>query len=92
MADGKDPQHQDARAAAILYTPDLPAPIVLAKGKKHRAESIIRIARENNVQIVSDMNIIDNLDELEIGQYIPPNLFGVVARLLRFVYTIDNHG
>ncbi|THB66432.1 MAG: flagellar biosynthesis protein FlhB [Spirochaetaceae bacterium] len=79
------------RALAVQYSPELPAPVVLCKGRRLQAERILEIARENGVQIVHDPQLAMELDVLEAGQLIPPDLYEAVARILRFVYNMEHH-
>ncbi len=73
------------KAAALSYTEDMPAPIVVASGSGALAETIIRIARENGVAIVSDQKLADALLTLEVGTLIPESLYAVIAEMLVFV-------
>lgn len=73
------------KAAALRYTEELPAPIVLASGKGALAESIKRIAKENGVALVEDPELADALLTLEVGSLIPESLYAVIAEILVFV-------
>ncbi len=65
------------------------APHLGAKGRGRIAEEIIRIAKENNVPIKEDPDLVELLYPLEFDQEIPPELYGVVAELLAFVYRLN---
>jgi type III secretion system FlhB-like substrate exporter len=73
------------KAAAIQYTEDLPAPIVLAKGKGLLAKRIKEIALEQGVQIVDQPELADALVELPLGSLIPEEFYRIVAEILIFV-------
>lgn len=73
------------KAAALSYTEDMPAPIVVASGSGALAETIMRIARENGVAIVQDPELTDALLTLEVGTLIPESLYAVIAEILVFV-------
>lgn len=75
------------RAVAIQYIPDLPAPFVVAKGKNHLAEKIVRYARENGIAIVPAASA-EPLFDLDVGDLIPEEYFTLVAEILAFIYTI----
>ena len=73
------------KAAAIQYTEDLPAPIVLAKGKGLLAKRIKEIALEQGIQIVDQPELADALVELPLGNLIPEEFYRIVAEVLVFV-------
>ena len=75
----------DDKAVAIHYTDELPAPIVLASGRGHVAQAIIRIARESGVTLVADPELANALIPLEINTLIPESQYEVIASLLVFV-------
>ena len=72
------------KAAALSYTEDLPAPIIVASGSGALAERIVRIARENGVAIVADDKLAETLCALEVGTLIPESLYAVIAEILVF--------
>jgi flagellar biosynthesis protein len=65
------------------------APRVVAKGRGHVADSIVAIAREHNVPLVADRNLVEVLEALDINLEIPPELYRAVAEVLVFVYRIN---
>ena len=77
------------KAVALEYSVDSGAPKVVASGKGVIADAIINKAKEGNVPITKDENVIDNLIELELGQEIPPELYEAVAKILAFVCDVD---
>lgn len=75
------------KAAALRYKPEKDsAPKLVAKGKGKIAEKIIQIAREYNVPIKDDPQLIEVLSTLDLYQEIPPELYRAVAEILVFVY------
>lgn len=74
-------------AVALRYSPELPAPFVLAKGRQLRAEQIIRLAQEHGVP-VEQSDASESLYFVDPGEMIPEHLYGVVAELLVFVATV----
>jgi len=73
------------KAAAIQYTEDLPAPIVLAKGKGLLAKRIKEIALQQGIKIVDQPELADALVELPLGSLIPEEFYRIVAEILVFV-------
>jgi len=69
------------------------APVVVAKGKGLIAENIKKIAKENQVPIVENKAIARLLYEtLDIGDFIPEELYEAIAEILAYVYSLkENH-
>lgn len=83
MADDK--KQKQLQAVAIKYDPGEVAPKIIATGKGKVAEKIIETAKENDVAVHEDSKLADTLSKLDIGEYIPPELYEVVAEILVFV-------
>ena len=77
------------KAVALLYGPGSTAPKVVASGKGVTAERIIDTAKESDVPLYKDTNLADTLLKLDIGDCIPPELYGVVAEILVYVDKMD---
>ena len=77
-------------AVAIKYNrEDQKAPIVVAKGKDYLAQKIKEKAKEHQVEIVENKLLARTLyASVEIGQEIPPELYGPVAEILAYVYNL----
>lgn len=77
-------------AVALEYEPMVDrAPKVIASGKGHVAERILETAQEHDIPIHEDAKLARSLEEIEIGEYIPPELYQVVAEVLVFVDSMD---
>lgn len=84
-------RNKQNKAVALKYQPKLEnAPRVIAKGKGKTAEKIIEIAREHNIYIHNDPDLIEILSQLDLNDEIPPDLYIVVAELLVFVYSLNS--
>ncbi len=78
---------------AIKFQPGQQStPEVVAKGRGVIAEKIIEIAKQNNIFIHEDPDLVEVLSKLDIKQEIPPDLYKVVAEILLFVYKLNNRG
>ncbi len=87
----KTSRSRQKRAAALKYQPKLDnAPKVIAKGKGKVAEKIIEIAKEHNIYIHDDPDLIEVLYQLDLNEDIPSELYVVVAELLAFVYSLNS--
>ncbi|RKN86996.1 FhlB domain-containing protein [Paenibacillus ginsengarvi] len=79
------------RAVALRYAPDKNvSPMVVAKGKGHVADTIIRKAKEHGVTLQEDPSLVEVLSKLDLKQEIPPELYQLVAEILSFVYRTDS--
>lgn len=76
-------------AVALSYTPDEEAPKVIASGKGFLADRIMTKAQESDIPIHKDEKLANTLSKLEIGEYIPPELYEIVAEILVFVDQMD---
>ena len=76
----------DRKAVALGYDQKDIAPKILAKGKRKVAEQIVQIAREYGIPIKEDEELVNVLFELQIEDYIPEDLFAIIAELLAFIY------
>ena len=77
-------------AVALSYDAGEVAPKILATGKGYVAEKIIETAKEENVPVHKDEKLAATLSKLEIGDYIPKELYGVVAEILVFVDRVED--
>ncbi len=77
-------------AVALKYDMDeMPAPQVVAKGQGYVALRIREIAQEHEVVIVENPPLARLLfSSVEIGDWIPPEMFQAVAEVLAYVYQV----
>lgn len=77
-------------AVALSYQPDSDdAPRVIASGKGYLADKIISRAKEADIPLHKDEQLVSNLSKLEIGSMIPPALYEIVSEVLVFVDRMD---
>jgi flagellar biosynthesis protein FlhB len=80
-------------AVALRYEPQKGAPRVVAKGKGPLAAKIRDIATENRIPMVQDIPLARALNkDCEIGQEIPAEFYGAVAKVLAFVMSLKARG
>ena len=78
-------------AVALKYHTETDVvPKVTAKGEGLVAERIIELARENEVPIKEDPDLVQILSQVDINKEIPPSVYKVVAELLAFIYKLNN--
>jgi flagellar biosynthetic protein FlhB len=65
------------------------APQVVAKGAGFVAERIKKVAREISIPIIENKTLAQTLYRVvEIGDFIPVNLYRAVAEILAYVYRL----
>ena len=90
MTNKKDTGEQKRKVSVALEdVPGEEAPKIIASGKGVLAEKIIERAKEADVPVYEDSKLANTLSKLEIGDMIPPELYGVVAEILVFVDECD---
>lgn len=65
------------------------APKVVAKGEGNVAKNIIKIAKENELPIQKDEDLIEMLSKVELDKEIPAELYKAVAEVFSFIYKIS---
>ena len=74
-------------AVALGYDVDKDAvPKILAKGAGKVAAKILELAKQNNIPIREDADLVQALAQLDLGEFIPPELYPAVAEVLAYVY------
>ena len=80
----------DRSAVSLRYDKRVyKSPVVTAKGKGLIAEKIISLAKDNNVPIKEDPDLVHLLSQVDLNREIPASLYQVVAELLSFVYKLN---
>lgn len=82
-------EERDKIAVALKYEKGDEAPEIIATGRGQLAEKIIHKAEESDVPTYKDKKLAKTLVALEVGDLIPPELYGVVAEILVFVDNMD---
>ncbi len=79
------------KAAALKYQPGLDAaPTMVGAGAGKIAEHILELAREYNIPIHEDADLVEILSALNPGDEIPPATYMVVAEILSFIYQVND--
>ena len=74
-------------AIALRYDTEMPAPIVVAKGRNLLAETIKQLARDNGIMLVENKPLAQALyKSVEVGDSIPARLYQAVAEILALVF------
>ncbi len=79
------------KAVAVRYSHGKDrAPTVVAKGHGNIARKIVALAREHQVPLVEDRQLVNMLDALDVDTEIPESLYRAVAEVLVFVYRLNH--
>ena len=74
-------------AVALGYEQDRSAaPRVLAQGRGEVAKRILELAKEKNIPVREDADLVRALAQLDLGEFIPPELYPAVAEVLAYIY------
>jgi flagellar biosynthetic protein FlhB len=74
-------------AIALRYETDMPAPLVVAKGRDLLAEKIKQLARDNGIMLIENKPLAQALyKSVEVGDAIPAKLYQAVAEILVIVF------
>lgn len=91
--ESRTPRRRSGRKAAVALQYDrekMRAPKIVAKGRGAVAERLIAMARENRIPVVEDKLLVEALDQLNLNQEIPGELYQVVAEILVAVYKAES--
>lgn len=84
-------QNYNSQAVALGYIDGIDnAPRVLASGKGLIAEQIIEKAKEHNIPIKKDADLMKILSILEIDSMIPFEAYTAVAEILSSIYKYND--
>ncbi|MCI5884453.1 MAG: EscU/YscU/HrcU family type III secretion system export apparatus switch protein [Clostridiales bacterium] len=78
-------ENRKKTAVALEYEKGDTAPKVIASGRGYIADRIIKTAEENAVPVHKDEKLAKSLSLLDVGEYIPPELYSIVAEVLVYV-------
>ena len=78
------------KAVALRYNAGIDSsPKVIASGAGVLADKIIDTAKESDVTIYEDKELVEELTNINLGANIPPALYEVVAQILLFADALD---
>ncbi|MCK8817806.1 EscU/YscU/HrcU family type III secretion system export apparatus switch protein [Natroniella sulfidigena] len=91
MSSNQKNSSEEKEAVALKYDPQQDsAPTLIAKGRKDLAQQIIKQAKEADIPITEDQDLVKILLQLNLGEEIPEELYRVVAEILSFIYDLED--
>jgi flagellar biosynthesis protein len=83
--------NESRQVVALRYEPKRESvPRVVAKGRGYLADKILELAREHNIPIRQDRNLLQILSRLDLNDEIPPEIYKAVAEILAFIYRLSD--
>jgi flagellar biosynthesis protein len=86
----KNMEKEIKKAIALTYKEGQFAPLVVAKGRGVTAEALVAAAREAGIYVHEAPDLVALLMQVDIDQYIPPELYHAMAELLAWIYWLEN--
>jgi len=77
------------KAVALQYRTEYVAPKVVATGSGHMAQKIIDTAKDSDVKLYHNPELVEELAKVDLGATIPPELYEIVAQILVFIDDLD---
>jgi flagellar biosynthesis protein len=65
------------------------APRVIAKGRGFVADRILELARRHGIPVHRDTDLAQVLVRLDLGDFVPPELYKAVAQVLAYLYKMN---
>lgn len=88
----KKPMNKRNYAVALSYDSDKhPAPKIVGKGKGLVADKMIEKAKMNKVPVYKDEKLVQQLQSMNMDEYISPELYEAVAQILVFISGVDSN-
>lgn len=82
---------QEKQAVALGYQPGMPAPKVLSQGRGILADAILKKAEELGIPTKSEPALVEFLMQLDVNDWVPPELFAAVAQVLAWAYELEGN-
>ncbi|MGF6401927.1 flagellar biosynthesis protein [Pseudomonas frederiksbergensis] len=76
------------RQAIALKYDGTHAPTLTAKGDEELAEAILKIARDYEVPIYENAELVRLLARMELGESIPQELYRTIAEIIAFAWNL----
>ncbi len=79
------------KAVALKYSKDVPAPFVVGKTSGIIAGKMIEIAEEYGIPVVKNDILMETLFLLRPGDYIPEEVYSIVAEIFVFIKEMQDN-
>ena len=91
MKADNDEEKPEPIAVALRYDAEAHGvPDVVGKGTGDVAERILKLAKEHEIPVREDPDLLQLLAGVQVGESIPEELYEVVAEVLTFLYRVNS--
>ena len=80
------------KVVALTYDTRLPAPFVAAKASGLTSRRLLAVAEENGIPVVSAPSTAEVLFSLDVLDFIPDDLYEIIADILVFIQKVGEKG
>lgn len=88
----KQKKQQNGQSAAVIrYEDEGSAPKVVAQGRGKVAQQMMELAKEHNVHLQEDSQLLSSLLDMDLGDNIPPQLYSVMAEILLLIEEMEQN-
>jgi flagellar biosynthesis protein len=77
------------KAVALMYAQNSAAPRIVAKGAGFIAQVIEQRAKEHEIPVAIEPELVELLVQLDLNSLIPPELYAAVAEVLAWAFEVD---
>jgi flagellar biosynthesis protein len=77
------------KVVALAYESNSVAPKITGQGEGFVAEAILEKAREFDIPVRVEPELVEFLMQLKLNELVPPKLYAAVAEVLAWAYEID---
>jgi flagellar biosynthesis protein len=77
------------KAVALMYAQNSAAPRIVAKGAGFVAQVIEQRAKEHEIPVAIEPELVELLVQLDLNSLIPPELYAAVAEVLAWAFEVD---
>lgn len=77
------------KAVALMYAQNSAAPRIVAKGAGFMAQVIEQRAKEHEIPVAIEPELVELLVQLDLNSLIPPELYAAVAEVLAWAFELD---
>jgi flagellar biosynthesis protein len=77
------------KAVALMYAQNSAAPRIVAKGAGFMAQVIEQRAKEHEIPVAIEPELVELLVQLDLNSLIPPELYAAVAEVLAWAFEVD---
>ena len=77
------------KAVALMYAQNSAAPRVVAKGAGFMAQVIEQRAKEHEIPVAIEPELVELLVQLDLNSLIPPELYAAVAEVLAWAFEVE---